>query len=586
MNFCLVEEETHHNKYLLSMIISINLVYQEKYKLLIACSEKTKEYILNFPCEYVGEIHWLILDELDDNNIRYFKNILYSLNYAIDLFGEATYIDVRTEMIKKMSIPEEIKNQGIGYVARNVGYRDCDLFQKYIFTIFYVRDKSYLKSIDKLITENIPEWSDYSHDKYSFDELKALNQRFVDYIVRLPLLIKSELNIEKFLPHQTVISTEDFFALHDRLKLSDIKKWKISKKIIENKKIEQKEIDLADKDEEEESIINKDQLDDKDKVDDKDDLVDISFVNIRLSNIEPQVIAVTKELYQRMAQYNIIHYMLVNLKRSNKGIEFIIPNKKGIGIWSRENDSPGLYELIEMMCENNNYIGMQYANSDYFSFSDFLILDKPFYYYLNNSINKYTAVLLPRYNNNVISTLNTGNITSLFLEYYSDFPKKLESIKNDEIKKSKFAIEIKENGKIVEWFLGKKKKDRAQKTLHLLDNPDEILDYIQKSKYLIIDQDEMNNLHNFIIANCYALKCIPVYVKDPNEFKISLINFEINKNFIIEPKNWNELDDKLVEQIVENNWNYYENNIRPDNYLLKLFKIFFQISLNQNLSNS
>ena len=589
MNFCLVEEEINHNKYLLSMLISINLIYQKDYKILIACSEKTKEYILNFPCDYVGDINWLILENLDDNNIRYFKNILYAIDFSIDLFGEVTYIDTRCEMIKKMFIPDEIKNQGIGYVSRNVGYRESDIFQKYIFTILYVGNKNYLRSIDELLNKNILEWKDYSCDKYTFDELKLLNKKFVDYIIRLPYLLISELNIDKFFPHQTVVSTEDFFALHDRLKLSDIKKWKISRKIIENKKIEcknneeegneDKKIECKDENNE-----NSEENNPKEELIDEE--VDISFVNIRVSNIEPQVIAVSKELYQRLAQFNIIHFLLVNLKKSNQGIEFIVPNKKGIGIWNRENDNPGLYELIEIICENNDYVGMKKINTDYFSFNDFLILDKPLYYYLNNSISKFTAVLLPKYNNTIISCLNQCNVTSLFLEYYSDFPKKLENIKNDDVKKTKFAIEIKENNKIVEWFLGKKKKERAQKTIHTLEKVENILDFIQQSKYLIIDEDNISNMHNFIIADCYALKCIPVYVKDPNELKVNLINFELNKNFLVEPKNWNDIDDKLLDEIVENNWNYYENNIKPDNYLLKLFKIYFEISLNQYLSNS
>ena len=74
MNFCLVEEEDDHNKYLLSMLISVNLIYKSNYKVIIACKEETKNYILNFPLQFTGEIIWYILKDYDDNNIRYFKN--------------------------------------------------------------------------------------------------------------------------------------------------------------------------------------------------------------------------------------------------------------------------------------------------------------------------------------------------------------------------------------------------------------------------------------------------------------------------------------------------------------------------------
>ena len=40
MNFCLIEEEDDHYKYLLATLISIDFIYK-KYNVLIACSEKT-----------------------------------------------------------------------------------------------------------------------------------------------------------------------------------------------------------------------------------------------------------------------------------------------------------------------------------------------------------------------------------------------------------------------------------------------------------------------------------------------------------------------------------------------------------------
>ena len=236
MNFCLIEEESDHHKYILAMLISINQIYHNNYNVVIGCSEETKKYILNFPYEFEGQINWLILENIDENNIRYFKNILLTIENGIDLFGEVTYLDTRLDMINKLTIPTEIKNQGIGYVSRNVGYRDEDMYQKYIFSVLYINDKKYLHEMNRMLCENISEWQDYSHDKYSLDELRSLNKKFVKYIIELPFMLAFELNIDKFLSHETVVSTEDFFALHDRLKLSDIKKWKISKKLIDNKK--------------------------------------------------------------------------------------------------------------------------------------------------------------------------------------------------------------------------------------------------------------------------------------------------------------------------------------------------------------
>ena len=129
MNFCLIEEEDDHYKYLLATLISIDFIYK-KYNVLIACSEKTKKYIMNFPLNYNGNIKWMILDDLDDNNIRYSKNLLLAMNNAINLFGEALYVDSRINIINKIYISDDIKNQGIGFISRSVGYMQSNIEQK------------------------------------------------------------------------------------------------------------------------------------------------------------------------------------------------------------------------------------------------------------------------------------------------------------------------------------------------------------------------------------------------------------------------------------------------------------------------
>ena len=72
-----------------------------------------------------------------------------------------------------------------------------------------------------------------------------------------------------------------------------------------------------------------------------------------------------------MAQFNIIYMLLINLKYSNNKIEFVIPNRDGVSIWDRNNDPPGLYELIDMIIEKSEYFGKTEAYIDYFSFNNF-----------------------------------------------------------------------------------------------------------------------------------------------------------------------------------------------------------------------
>ena len=60
-----------------------------------------------------------------------------------------------------------------------------------------------------------------------------------------------------------------------------------------------------------------------------DEYINIKALNIRVTNIDNKIIDVNKELYNRLAQHNILNMLLINLKYANSKIEFVIPNKNG-----------------------------------------------------------------------------------------------------------------------------------------------------------------------------------------------------------------------------------------------------------------
>ena len=629
MNFCLVEEEENHNKFILATLLSINLIYKSQYNVLISCSEKTKSYILNFPFDFTGNISWLILDNLDDNNIRYFKNILYTLKAGIEKFGEVTYIDTRLDMLNKIEILDDWKNQGIAFVQRRVGYNSDTEHERYIFNLLYVNNEKYLSFMDEKLKELIPEWEGYNVELYSIEELREINKSFVKEIIYFPKLLCNEFNLDYFMPHRYIVSTEDFFAFSNKLKLKDIDNWKIKKSLIEQeiettricrysqpeKKVsdlesvqEENSDDLKSNqskssDSEEEKVEEKVEESVEEKVEEKveeevkveegekeeeieEEQVDIAFANIRFSALDNKIIAVSKDMIQRLAQKNILHFLLINLKNSKNGIEFIVPNKNGVGIWDRNNDSPGLYEMIDLICEDNPYVGQKHVYSDYFSFNNFIITDKNQIFYLNNNIRKYTALFLSRYSNLQIEALNSEGKPALFLEHISNYPKKLLEYSKLEHDKKRFIIEIKNNNTVVEWFLGKKKRERAQKTVYKVENRENLLDYIRESKYFLIDDNELESFHNEYLCDCYALQCLPVYKADPKKLGLKLLNFNDNKNYIVEPENWSLLDNDSISEILKNNLNYYENNMTPKGYLNRLLTTVFEVSLKQYQDNN
>jgi hypothetical protein len=549
MNFCLIEQEVNQSKFLLATLISIDFLYKN-YNILIACSDKTKEYLLNFPLKYNGNITWLILDNLDDNNIRYPKNMIIAMNNAVELFGEALFIDYRVDIINKIHISDEIKTQGIGFVSRSVDYIATNIEQKYILDILYINDVKYLNIIDNLYRGNIDEWANFSVDNYSNDELREINKKIVIFNIKLSTIIKNECNLDKFFPHETLISTEDFFAYNNKLQLKDITlKWEIPKNLVTERIKVLEEVKKEDT-----SLIN------------------ISCLNIRSTQVDKEIVLINKEIYSRMANYNIIYMLLINLKYSKRKIEFVMPKREGIGIWDRKDDPPGLYELIDMITKDNVYFDKIYMPLDYFSFTNFIITDKPSHYWLNNNITKYSGFFICNYDDTLDTAINKINIPSQFGFYYSDYPKLLEEYSQEDTEKSRFCIEIYKD-KIIEYELSEDQISLHKKKIIIINTPEEKLQIIAETTFVLFDNVDINQL-----ANCFGLKAVPVLnntcISNFKDKNIYMLNCDTN--YIVEPINWDAAINNR-EIIIENNNKFYNEHVMYDKILNIILKNFFDI---------
>ena len=567
MNFCIVEEDPEYHKLILGNLISIDFIYKN-YNILIACSDKTKEYILNFPFKFNGNIEWYILQELDDNNIRYAKNILLSLREALNVFTEVIYIHCRIDIINKFIIRDEIKEQGIGFVSRTVEYIKEKISQKYITDILFINNKKYIDDIDNYFDNNIEEWNQYTCEKYDFDQLRDINIRFVKLFNNIGLTLKELHNLKYFLPHEMLVSTEDFFAYDNMLQLKNINKnFQINSNFIKEKSEERKERKESEESEErKESEESEESEERKESEESEEKLVNICALNIRRDVIDNNIIALNKELYNRMAQLNILYMLLINLKYSKNKIEFVIPKREGIGIWNRTNDSPGLYELIDMITKDNEYFGKVEIYVDYFSFNNFILIDKPSYYWLNNSIRKYNGIFLCNYDNTIDAELKNINKPKFFGFYYSDYPNLLEETRQKPITKKRYCIEVFKN-KIVEYELSNRKVSLLQKNIITINNPQEKLNIISESTLCFFNEFDVN-----LLANCLGLDCIPVFKK--NLYNINEIyDLKSNINYIIEPQKWGDIIN--INEIVAINRKYFESNILHTNIINNFFNKFY-----------
>ena len=273
-----------------------------------------------------------------------------------------------------------------------------------------------------------------------------------------------------------------------------------------------------------------------------------------------------------MANYNILYMLLINLKYATSKIEFVMPKRDGIGIWDRSADTPGLYELIDMITEESDYFGKIEANLDYFSFTNFIITDKPSYYWLNNSVRKYSGFFVCNYDDTLNSAIDKINLPSQFGFYYSDYPKLLEEYSKKNIEKTRFCIEICKN-KIIEYDLSNKNTSLQEKEIIYFSSGEEKIQIIAEAKFVLFNNIDVN-----LFSNCFGLNSIPVVkntslsnLKDEN---IYMLNCDIN--YIIEPCNWKYINN-TSEIIINNNIKFFNEYIIHNKVLNTILKTFFNI---------
>ena len=270
-----------------------------------------------------------------------------------------------------------------------------------------------------------------------------------------------------------------------------------------------------------------------------------------------------------MAQYNILYMLLINLKYSNNKIEFVVPKKDGISIWDRTNDPPGLYELIDMITEDNEYFGKVETYIDYFSFNNFIITDKPSYYWLNNNVRKYTGLFLCNYDNTLEAELEKIDKSKIFAFYYSDYPKLLEETIQKPIIKKRYCIEVHKN-RIIEYELSKRKTSLLQKNIIVVNNPEEKFNIISESYLCLFSNFDVN-----LLANCLGLECVPVFKNNLYDLN-KIFDLRHNINYVIEPKKWGDIIN--IYELAKINKKYFQENILHTNIMNNLFNKLYTYS--------
>lgn len=539
--YCIVQESLYDKQHILGLLLSIEL-YEKNATCVVCCDEEIKNYIELFPKTIELNLDFGI-KPVNNNfmTLEYIKNTFNSLKYCINNYEECVLINKELIMTNPLIISDQIKSQGIGFIKKTINVIDKEKeFQRYSIGLLYIKDIEYVnRIINHYATElKCIDFFSLSFDAYGENKKKEETSLCIKIYAELPLFFINNLQINYFFDNYTCLGTEDFFAYENSIKLTDIEK-NIS---IKNSHV--------------------------------------SFCNIRVNTLDKKIQQVNNYFLNILVNKHIIYMSLLNLKMSESKLQFIIPKRNGVGIWNRTNDKGGLYELIDFFVDKNkNYISKVEVDIDYFSFGNYLLTDKPSHIWLNNTIKKYTKLLICNYNKSLTDILYSLPISTEFLFYYSYFPTILDTfiksnanssnvnlyeknieyikvIKNESIDNLTFTLiyEMENNEKIIE---------PIEKSVNFMN----LLEKLTKVKYGIVETFDIN-----LIATYMALGVVPIIMANENEIISPIYDLTENVHYLIQKPT--QLLDNYT-QLQENCLTYYNEHIQPEACLCKLLNLVF-----------
>ena len=561
-HFSLCMEKPEDLRKALSVLLSIESHHKNDYSCVISGNKELRRFIDGFPFTFTGKIE--VLDEID--NRRDFHTLitrkLKSIKYAINKFGNTIHLSSDIFQIRPIEINEEVT--GIGFIKKYSGPAPDMESQRYSMDVMYIEDVKYcdfvLEKLAKLVDDerskheyenDVDEDEDEDKDededdgtsnspKPEFHYLSAdMIEKYKDFWKNVTVALVDEYKLEHFLSFRTCLGSEDFFSYDKPLNMHQInKEFTITIK---------EKVDTCDEEGEKvtETVENK---------------YDYMFVGPRVNQHAPQVQDVNRALFSKLVSYKLSNMSIINMKYSKSKLDFVCPKKDGIGIWNREKDVPGMYNLLSYLVKKyNDYFSLTEDVIEYYSFNNYLLTDKPGMMWLTNNVRKYTQVLMCNYDKSLLDIKDTLPIPTKFFAYYSDHPEELDHYAlNNTNKKTKQIVEIDEKNNEVVYTKGISVEKREMGDLTFIDK----MNAISVSKYIRIRTYDVN-----MFANALAVSTIPVI---PDDMEVQ--GLVEDRHYVRESK---YTDDLKHSNMKINCRRYYENEIAPDMVIKKLLNHVF-----------
>ena len=533
-----IVERGNDKKNILGLLLSINLNYtpEDNTICFISCCPKTKEFIENFPFQFknIELVYFLFAEDNDMKGMDKLFNILYA---SISKYGECCFIDTHLLMMDKFIVNDKIKEQGIGivkYKTIRTHVLEKQENVSYSAQILYINDLSIVSDIKEYYNDD-PEPEDISNNvldisnnvldisKQVIDISKNLPKVYnkMELIIKdisqnpvkstrrktIPVYLKDKYNIVEFFETYTLIDIHEFTAYENEIKTEELNG----------------DFKIGDK--------------------------SVNFVSLHCNTMSQGVIDIYRNLIAKAANKSLVYMSIINLKKST--IPIIQPNRKGVYKWDRQQDPSGMYQLTEMMADND-YFTLRQEIEDYFVVGNNILMDKSSDYYLSNRSNIFTEFYLCNYSKNLTDALDSIEKPYQFFAYYSEYPKILEEFtKGNTFEKTIDYVELKDDKLVFH------NDDRIIKSEPSERNSDyeSFLHQLKNVKYGFCREGDI-----YLIATYLSLNIVPVV--DSNW----LLDLEEGVHY----ETTGGLMKISYEEYVHNIEKYVKSNIKVEGLLRKL----------------
>lgn len=508
--FCIIQTNISDCNTIISTIFSV--LYQEPEATIVLCvNEKYKKHISHFPCDITKRCDFLVTDiaDNDDTPTTYISNIIKTLDYSIDKYGSCLLIPENTIMVNKITISEEVKSQEFSFLKKHyIPHTKEEVCRRFSFDLCYACSNALSEVLREALNDTtfISDKEDISLEEY----------------FSIPSKIIENHDITELLPSYNMISSEDFFSFTDPLKISHINLRTLA--LDENP---------------------------------------ISFITLKMNCLSKPIEMLNETLIKIILGFQSSYFQIFALRNKSKKINLGIPNKKKIGIWSRENDVSGLYDVFDFIKKNyNDFCSVNNYSNNYFSIMCSAIYDKPSYEWLHPGIEVYNKVFYCNYDEKALEHFEHLKPPCSFAFYYTDYPYEVikfreeNDIMNKERSNDKLVVsKAIKNGKVRYPATGR--RGMKYKTLMRL---------VSQHDYAIMKKYDMG-----LFMTLIAVGTVPVLKKMPEGLK--LYNLEEGVHYLVGdsiPK-----DDIDFSKMRENLAEFYNEHLDLDKCFRKLLNQVF-----------